>query len=90
MKTNHEIIVLLHLIDLRRMGLSKEQCAEKRKEHLQCCCDQARMKNGGLIPWNAVDICETPKTSFPTGKETFGETIWRTIWRIDHSVRSNG
>ena len=33
----HGIIVLPHLIDLRRTGLPKEQCAEWWKEHLQYC-----------------------------------------------------
>ena len=45
-------------IDPRRKELLKEQCAESWKGHLQYCCNQAWMKNGGLIPWNAIAICE--------------------------------
>ena len=49
LKIHHGIIDLQHLIDLRRMGLQKEQCAELRKERLRYCCNLAWMKNGGLI-----------------------------------------
>ena len=40
-----------HRTDRKRMGLVKEQHAELRKGHLQYCCNQVRMKNGGWIPW---------------------------------------
>ena len=52
-KTYHEIIALQCLIDPRRMELPKEQCAEKKKGRLRCCCNVAWTKNGGQIPWNA-------------------------------------
>ena len=64
----HGIIVLLHLIDLRRMGLPKEHCAEKRKEHLPNCCNLAWTKNGGLMLRNAVALSEIFKISWQTGK----------------------
>ena len=37
----------------------RERYAELRKEHLQYCCNQVWMKNGGQIPWNATAICKT-------------------------------
>ena len=62
------IIELLHLIDPRHMLFLKERCAEEKKERLLYCCNRARMKNGGLILWHAVAICEMFKTSWQTGK----------------------
>ena len=67
-KIYHGTIVLPHLIDLRRLGLPKEQCAESKKERLQYCCNLARMKNGGLILCNAVAVYEMFKTSWKMGK----------------------
>ena len=32
------------------------------------CCNQAWMKNGGLILWNAIAICVVSKTSWQMGK----------------------
>ena len=32
------------------------------------CYDQDWMENGGLIPWNAIAICEMSKTSWHKGK----------------------
>ena len=57
------MIVHLRLTVPRHMVL-----AELRKELLQCCCNQARTNNGGLIPWNAIPICETFEISYLMGK----------------------
>ena len=51
----------------KQMGLLREQYADS-KEHLQYCCNQVWTKNGGLILWNAVAICDMFKTSWQTGK----------------------
>ena len=67
-KIYHGIIELQHLIDPRRMALLKEPHAEWKKEHLLYCCNQAWMKNGGLILWNAVAICDMSKTSWQMWK----------------------
>ena len=67
-KIYHGIIELLHLIDLRRMVLLKEQCAERGEEPLQCSCNPAWMKHGGLILWSAVAICEIFKNSWQMGR----------------------
>ena len=53
------IIVGRHYTDRKLMGLLREQCAEWKKVHLQYCCNQVWMNNGGQSPWNAVLICET-------------------------------
>ena len=50
------------------MGLLKEQCAEWRKRHLLCCCNQVWMKIGGRIPWSVIAICETFKTCCLMGR----------------------
>ena len=50
------------------MGLLREQCAELRKGHLQYCCIQDWMKNGGRIPWNVTAIYETFKISCLMGR----------------------
>ena len=57
------IIVRRHHTDQKRMGLLKGQYGELRKGHLQYCCNQVWMKNGGRIPWNVTAICETFKIS---------------------------
>ena len=62
------IIVRRHHTDQKQMGLLKEQCAEWKKVRLQYCCNQAWMKNGGQIPWNATAICETFKISCLMGR----------------------
>ena len=67
-KIYHGIIELRHLINPRRMVLLKERYAEKKRERLLYCCNQAWMKNGGLILWNAIAICEMSKTSWQMGK----------------------
>ena len=55
------------IIDPRRMVLLRERYAEERRR-LQCCCKQAWMKNGGLVLWHALAICEMSKTSCRTGE----------------------
>ena len=50
------------------MGLLREQCAESRKGHLRCCCNQVWTRNGGRIPWNTTAICETGKICCLDGK----------------------
>ena len=62
------IIVRRHHTERKPMGLLKEQYAELRKGHLQFCCNQVWMKNGGRIPWNVTSICETFKISCLMGK----------------------
>ena len=68
MKTFHGIIELPHSIDPRRMALLKERYAEKKKEHLLYCRNQAWMKNGGLIRRNATVICEKMSKTCQMGK----------------------
>ena len=58
--------------DRKQMGLLKEQYTEIRKLHLQYCCDQVWMKNGGRIPWNVTAICETFKISCLMGRHPVG------------------
>ena len=54
----------------------------------QYCYNQDWMKNGWLILWNAVVICESPR---PLGRrENSVKTIWRTIQRVNNSFWSNG
>ena len=67
-RTDRKLMGLLrggnqHRTDRKLVGLLREQCAELKKGHLQCCCNQVWMKNGGRIPWNAVVVCETYKIS---------------------------
>ena len=47
------IIELQHLIDPSRVVLFKDRYAEDKKECLLYCCNQAWVKNGRLIIWNA-------------------------------------
>ena len=61
------IVRQLHT-DQKQMGLSKKQCAEWKKGHLQCCCNRVWTKNGGRILWNVTAICETLKIFCPTGR----------------------
>ena len=63
--TYHGTTVRLHSVDLRRMVLPEEWYAEKRRD---ISCNQAWMKNGGLIPWNAIATCKMFKTSQQMGK----------------------
>ena len=48
--------------------ITEERYAELRKELLRYWCNQAWMKNGGLIPWHAIAICKMYRTSYQTGK----------------------
>ena len=73
-KIFHGIIVLPHLIDLRRMELPKEQCAESQKERQQYSCNLAWMKNGGRILWNASATFEMFRTSWQLGKHLMRES----------------
>ena len=88
-KICHGIKVLPHFTDLRQMILLKERHAEERKKHLLYCSNQERMKNGELILWNAVAICDMSMTSWQMVKHPL-ERLRRTIQRPSHSVRSNG
>ena len=67
-KIYHGFIELQHLIDPRWMALLKEPYAEWKKEHQLYCCNQAWMKNGGLILWNAAAVCDMSKTSWQMWK----------------------
>ena len=49
------------------MALLKELFDVWKKEHQQHCYNRDRMKNGGLILWKAVAICEVSKTSWQMG-----------------------
>ena len=44
---------------------------EWKKVLQQYCYKQDWMKNGGLIPWNAIAICEISKTSWQKGKTPY-------------------
>ena len=48
--------------------IAEKSGSQNKKERLRYCCNQARMKNGWLILWHAVAICEMFKTSWQTGK----------------------
>ena len=48
--------------------LFRDEWRRWKKVLQQCCCHQNWMKDGGLILWNAVAICEMSKTSWQTGK----------------------
>ena len=61
-KTYLGIIARLHPHRSETNGvLLREQCAELRKGHIQDCCNQVWMKNGGRILWSFIAICETFK-----------------------------
>ena len=62
------ITVRRHHTDRKQIGLLREQYAERKKVHLQYCCNHFWMKIGGRIPWNAISICETFKISCLMGK----------------------
>ena len=64
MKNYHGITARLHLIDLRPTELPKEHYERCKKEPQQYCYSQDWMKNGGLILWNAIAICDMSKTSW--------------------------
>ena len=70
MKSYHEIVEPEHLIDPRRMVLLRQRYAEKKMGRLLYCCNRAWMRNGGLILWNAMDICEMFKTSWQLDETT--------------------
>ena len=68
MKTYHELIVHERLIDPRRNGIA-ERALRRIKEGTSAVLLQSGLaKNGGLILWNAIAICEMFKTSWQTGK----------------------
>ena len=64
----HGIIERQRLLGQRQMALLKDPYEEWKKELQQYCCNQAWMKNGGLVLWHATAICEMSKTSWQTGK----------------------
>ena len=88
-KIDYGIIVHQRHIDPRHMALLKERYAELKKGRLLCCRNLAWMKNGGLIPWSAIAICEMFKTSWQMEKH-LRKAIWRTIQRSGHSVWRHG
>ena len=45
-----------------------ERAVRRMKGRLQYCCNPAWRKNGGLVLWSAVAICEMSKTSWQMGK----------------------
>ena len=65
---HHGIIEHQHLIDPRQMALLKEPSDERKKELQQYCYNQGWMKDGGLILWNAIAICDMSKTCGQKGK----------------------
>ena len=70
-KNYHGITALQHFIDPRQMASLKEPFDESKKAHQQYCYSQDWMKGGSLTLltlWNAIAICETSKTSCPTGR----------------------
>ena len=50
------------------MVLPEERYAEWKKGRLLYCCNQAWRKNGGLVLWNAIAICETLNISCLMGR----------------------
>ena len=66
-RNHHGIIVRQHHTDRKQMRLLREQHAEWKKEHLQCCCSQVWATNGRRIPWNATAFCETFKILYLMG-----------------------
>ena len=62
------------------MGLLREQCAEWKKVHLLYCCNQAWMRNGGQIPWNAITICGTFKIFGLMGRLHMRD-FWENRWK---------
>ena len=55
-------------IDSRRVGLLREQYAEKKKGRLLYYCNLSWMKIGGQILWTAKPICETSQISYLIGR----------------------
>ena len=49
-------------------GIAERAVRRINKERLLYCCNQAWMKNGGLILWNVIAVCDMFKTSWQTGK----------------------
>ena len=49
----------------------RERYTDLRKELLLYCCNEAWTKNGGRIPWNDTAICETLKTGYRTGTQSY-------------------
>ena len=76
-ETYHGITLLQHSIDARRMAQLKERYAEQRKGRLLRCCNEAWMKNGGLILWTAIAFCEMSRPpgrrEKPPFERRFGE-----------------
>ena len=69
-----------------QMVMRKEHHAKWRKGRLLRCCNDAWMKNGGLILWNAIAICEMFKTSWQTTKPMWKATFEAMV--ESHSISS--
>ena len=102
MKNYRGTIGRQHVIDPRQMGLLRERCAGLKKGLLQYCCNLVWMKNGGLIPWSAIAICEMSKISWQTGKllmkvdsgshskdQLFSLEQWSNIARFQHEINQD-
>ena len=82
------IIVRQHHTDRKRMGLLGEWYAGLEKGHLQFCCNQVWMKNGGRIPWNVTASCETCKISCLLGRHHMKGVLGNHLKdRLFHLVR---
>ena len=85
MKNYHGITARLHFIDSRLTELPKEHYEGCKKEPQQYCYSQDWMKNGGLIRWNAIAICEMSKTSWRMGKTPFERRFGEPFPWTDHA-----
>ena len=60
--------VLLHPVDRSETNGIAEREVRRVKEGTSAVLLQSSMKNGGLMLWNAIAICDMSKTSWQTGK----------------------
>ena len=72
------------------MGLPKEQCVERKKGRLRCCCNQVWTKNGGRIPWSVTAICEIFRIFYLMGKSPYERRFGMPFRRTSNTVRSDG
>ena len=49
-------------------GTAEERYAEDKKGRLRYCCNRAWTKNGALVSWNAIVVCDMSKDLMADGK----------------------
>ena len=59
------------IMESSNLNTSSIRDGECKKELQQYCYNQAWMKDGGLVVWNAIAICEMSKTSWQMGKTLY-------------------